>query len=171
MLVFEFINKVLVPRSEKQKVASAAADLFLIEQLVELEQINLPAIILEHMHRFMTWKNAKHGISYGYVLNFVFKHIQVTVGRGVFITTKQMFTKSTLLDCERMEGSSKARAQVVVGLEQQATLKREVDDLTSILNDKEVEIARLKKVISEIPVPVMLIIKCCKSLGMKMHYY
>lgn len=42
-LCFEFVNKVVVPRYEKRAVASAA-DLFLIEQLVELEVISLPRL-------------------------------------------------------------------------------------------------------------------------------
>ncbi|KAH0650147.1 hypothetical protein KY284_030059 [Solanum tuberosum] len=41
-----FINKVLVPRTEKRTVAYVA-DLFLMEKLDELEEINLPAIMLE----------------------------------------------------------------------------------------------------------------------------
>ncbi|KAK4737100.1 hypothetical protein R3W88_000797 [Solanum pinnatisectum] len=79
-LMFEFINKVLVPRIEMRIVASAA-DLFLMEKLDELEAINLPAIILEHMHRVMTWKTAKHGIPYGYLLNHMFKHFEVPLER------------------------------------------------------------------------------------------
>ncbi|KAH0738544.1 hypothetical protein KY290_037249 [Solanum tuberosum] len=142
-LMFEFINKVMVPRTEKRTVASAA-DLFLMEKLDELEEINLPAIMLEHMHRVMTWKNAKHGIPYGYLLNFVFNHFEVPVGRGVPGTAKQMFTMSTLLECECIEGPAKGRSQVADVLEQQAILRREVTDLTKILCDKEVEITRLK---------------------------
>ncbi|KAH0698786.1 hypothetical protein KY284_013001 [Solanum tuberosum] len=142
-LMFEFINKVMVPRTEKRTVASDV-DLFLMEKLDELEEINLPAIMLEHMHRVMTWKNAKHGIPYGYLLNFVFNHFEVPVGRGVPGTTKQMFTMSTLLECECIEGPAKGRSQVADVLEQQAILRREVTDLTKILCDKEVEITRLK---------------------------
>ncbi|KAH0761720.1 hypothetical protein KY290_017793 [Solanum tuberosum] len=142
-LMFEFINKVMVPRTEKRTVASAA-DLFLMEKLDELEEINLPAIMLEHMHRVMTWKNAKHGIPYGYLLNFVFNHFEVPVGKRVPGTTKQMFTMSTLLECECIEGHARGRSQVADVLEQHATLKMEVTDLTTILSDKEVEITRLK---------------------------
>ncbi|KAH0686209.1 hypothetical protein KY289_016976 [Solanum tuberosum] len=134
-LMFEFINKVMVPRTEKRTVASAA-DLFLMEKLDELEEINLPAIMLEHMHRVITWKNSKHGIPYGYLLNFVFNHFEILVGKGVPGTTKQMFTVSTLLECECIEGQARGRSQ--------ATLRREVTDLTKILNDKEVEITMLK---------------------------
>ncbi|KAH0714884.1 hypothetical protein KY284_007789 [Solanum tuberosum] len=74
-LMFEFINKVLVPWSQKRNAISAT-DLFLMEQLDELETINLSPIMLEHMHRVMTWKNAKHGIPYGYLLNHVFNHFE-----------------------------------------------------------------------------------------------
>ncbi|KAH0665678.1 hypothetical protein KY285_026884 [Solanum tuberosum] len=121
-LLFEFINKVLVPRSEKRTVTSTV-DLFLMEKLDELDKINLPSIMLEHMHRVMTWKEAKHEISYGYLLNLVFNHFKVPLGKRVPGTTKQTFTMSTLLN---------------------ATLKNEVTDLTKILSDKEVEITRLK---------------------------
>lgn len=48
-LFFEFINKVPVPMIEKQTVASDV-DLFLMEKLYELEEINLPTVMLEHMH-------------------------------------------------------------------------------------------------------------------------
>ncbi|KAH0749306.1 hypothetical protein KY290_028538 [Solanum tuberosum] len=81
-LLFEFINKVLVPRTEKRTVTSAA-DLFLMEKLDALEEINLSALMLEHMHRVMTQRLAKHGIPYGYLLNFVFKHFKVPLGIGI----------------------------------------------------------------------------------------
>ncbi|KAH0650083.1 hypothetical protein KY284_029995 [Solanum tuberosum] len=110
-LLFEFINKVLVPRTEKRTVASDV-DLSLMEKLDELEEINLPAIMLEHMHRVMTWKKVKHGIPYGYLLNFVFNHFEMPLGRRVPSTTKQMFTAATLLECECVEGKARSRAQV-----------------------------------------------------------
>ncbi|KAH0769699.1 hypothetical protein KY290_013680 [Solanum tuberosum] len=78
--------RVLVPRTEKRTVASAV-DLFLIEKLDELEEINLSTIMLEHMH-LMTWKKAKHVIPNGYLQNYVFKHFEVPLGRGVSGTTK-----------------------------------------------------------------------------------
>jgi len=56
-LFFQFVNKVLLPRTEKRTVASST-DLFLMEQLDKLEAINHPIIMLEHMHWIMTWSNA-----------------------------------------------------------------------------------------------------------------
>ncbi|KAH0778680.1 hypothetical protein KY290_005107 [Solanum tuberosum] len=105
-LMFEFINKALEPMIEKRNVASAA-DLFLIEKLDELEAINLPAIMLEHMHMVMTGKSAKHGIPYGYLLNHMFKHFEVTLGQGVPYIVKQMFTVVSLLECECVKRKGK----------------------------------------------------------------
>lgn len=51
--MFEFIRKVLVPRIEKRTV-TFVANLILIEKLDELEEINLPATILENIHMVMT---------------------------------------------------------------------------------------------------------------------
>ncbi|KAH0665293.1 hypothetical protein KY290_027559 [Solanum tuberosum] len=138
-LMFKFINKVFAPRTENITVASSV-DLFPMEKFDELEVINLPAIMLEHMHRVMTWKSAKHGIPYGCLLNYVFKHFEVPLGIGVPGTVKQMFTAVTLLECECVEGKAKGRSHLSDLLEQQASLK----DLTVILNYKEVDIAQLK---------------------------
>lgn len=54
-LLFEFINKVVFPRSEKRTV-DFGADLFMIEALNKFEVINLPAIILEHIHKISLLK-------------------------------------------------------------------------------------------------------------------
>ncbi|KAH0665119.1 hypothetical protein KY285_026325 [Solanum tuberosum] len=54
-----------------------------------------------------------------------------------------------MLECECVEGKTRGRSQVTDVLEQQAALKREVTDLTEILNNKilnnkEIEIASLR---------------------------
>lgn len=51
----------LVLRTEK-RIVTYVADLFLMEKLEVLNEINICDIMLEHMHKVMTWKNAKHGI-------------------------------------------------------------------------------------------------------------
>lgn len=80
--MFEFINKVLVARTEKRTIASAG-DLFLMQKLDELETVILQTIMLEHMHKVMTWKNDKHYIPHGCLLNCLFEHFGVYLGRGV----------------------------------------------------------------------------------------
>ena len=49
-LVFEFINKVLLPRTEKRTVATAA-DLFVMEMLCSFEALNLPGLMLEYIYK------------------------------------------------------------------------------------------------------------------------
>ncbi|KAH0646391.1 hypothetical protein KY284_034275 [Solanum tuberosum] len=68
----------------------------------------------------------------------------VPLGRGVPGTVKQMFSPATLLEYECAEGKVKGKSHVSDLLEQQASLKWGLNDLTVTLNAKEVEIARLK---------------------------
>lgn len=59
-LLFEFVNKVLLSHSKKRTVATIT-DLFLIENLSKFEPINLPVIILEHIKKILTAKDANMG--------------------------------------------------------------------------------------------------------------
>ncbi|KAK4724109.1 hypothetical protein R3W88_026888 [Solanum pinnatisectum] len=54
-LLFEFVNKVVLPRSEKRIVASTA-NLFIMDPLCKLDLLNLPALILEHMYKMVVEK-------------------------------------------------------------------------------------------------------------------
>ncbi|KAH0633577.1 hypothetical protein KY284_036363 [Solanum tuberosum] len=115
-----------------------------MEQLDELEVVSLPSIMLEHIHRVMTWKISKQDIPYGYLLNQVFEHFGVPLGRGVSGIVKQMFSPASLLECGCAEGKVKAKSHVSDLLEQQESLKRELNDFTVTLSAKEIEIAQLK---------------------------
>ena len=76
------VNKVLFHRLEKRTVASVA-DMFLIEALHTLKLTNLLAIMFEYMHKIMTIQDGKHGLSYGYLLIWVFKHLKIPLGSRV----------------------------------------------------------------------------------------
>lgn len=47
-LYFEFVNKILLPRAEKMTIATMA-DLYLMEKLNIIVEINLPALMMEQM--------------------------------------------------------------------------------------------------------------------------
>ncbi|WMV49502.1 hypothetical protein MTR67_042887 [Solanum verrucosum] len=94
---------VLLPRTAKRTMDSSA-NLFLIENLDELEAINHPRIMLELMHQIMTWRNAKHVIAYEYLLNLVFDDFEVPLARGVSGTIKQTFSMATLIEYECVQG-------------------------------------------------------------------
>ena len=49
-LVFEFVNKTLLPRTEK-RTSATSADFYVMELLYKFEPLNLPQIMLEHMYK------------------------------------------------------------------------------------------------------------------------
>lgn len=61
-MVYEFINKVLLPRSKNRTVASAV-DIFLIECLTKFELVSLPSQIIEHMYKVVHFMEGEHGMA------------------------------------------------------------------------------------------------------------
>lgn len=49
-IVFEFVNKVVLPKSEKRTIVSVV-DLFMIKCLSKFELISLPTLMIEHMYK------------------------------------------------------------------------------------------------------------------------
>ena len=72
-LVFEFVNKVVLPRTEKRTLATAA-DLYVMEMLCSFEAQCLPSLMIEHFHKTVIERKGVHGMGYGYFLTKVFKH-------------------------------------------------------------------------------------------------
>lgn len=66
-LLFELVNKVLLPHSERRSIATKS-DLVLMEALDEFVPINLPAIMIEHMQKMANFKGGNHGLLYGFLL-------------------------------------------------------------------------------------------------------
>jgi len=102
-LIFEFVNKVLLPRSEKKTIVFAV-DMYLMEALCKFDAINLPTIMLEHIHNTVRVNNGKHDMGYGYFLTRVCKHLEIPLETGVRGTVKQTFFMNTLIECECVEG-------------------------------------------------------------------
>ena len=96
-LVFEFINKVLLLRTETRTVETAA-DLFVMEMLCSFESLNLPGLMLEHIHKTVIERKGVHEIGYGYFLTEVFKHFQIPLSVGKMGIVKQTISKSTLVE-------------------------------------------------------------------------
>ena len=94
-MVFEFINKVLLPHTDKRTVATAAY-LFVIEMLCNFEALNLPGLMLEHIHKTVIERKGVHGMGYGYFLTEVFKHFRIPLSVGKVGTVKQTISKNTL---------------------------------------------------------------------------
>ena len=64
-LVFEFVNKVLLPRTEK-RTSATSADSFLMEMLCSFEALNLPGLMLEHIYKTVIESKGVHGRGYKY---------------------------------------------------------------------------------------------------------
>ena len=75
-LVFKFVNKVVLPCTEKRTVATAA-DLYIMEMLCSFEALSLPSLMIEHIHKTVIERKGVHGMGYGYFLTEVFKHFQI----------------------------------------------------------------------------------------------
>ena len=102
-MVFEFINKVLLPRTEMRTVATAA-DLYVMEMLCSFNALSIPGLMLEHIHKTVIERKGAHGLGYGYFLTEVFKHFQIPLSVGKVGTVKQTISESTLVECECIEG-------------------------------------------------------------------
>ncbi|XP_019255270.1 PREDICTED: uncharacterized protein LOC109233870 [Nicotiana attenuata] len=98
-LLFELVNKDLLPRAERRSITSRA-DLVLMEALDGYTTINLLGIMIEHMLKVAEFKDGNHGLPYGFLLTKVFEFFKVPLGKAKVGTRKQTFSKTTLEECE-----------------------------------------------------------------------
>lgn len=89
-MLYELINKVLLPHSEKRTISSVV-DIFLMNSLSNFEMVNLPGIIIEHMYKVMQVKDWKYGMAYGFLRNKLFGHIKIECSKGMFGSIKHTF--------------------------------------------------------------------------------
>ncbi|XP_070013479.1 uncharacterized protein [Nicotiana sylvestris] len=117
-LLFEIVNKVLLPRAKRRSVASKA-DLFLMETLDNFSSINLPAIMIEHMQKVESLKDGNPGLPYGFLLTKVFEFFKVSLGQAKKVGTKKQFLSKTILEeCECIDkvggvGSTSTISQLI----------------------------------------------------------
>ncbi|KAH0645026.1 hypothetical protein KY284_032910 [Solanum tuberosum] len=141
-LLFEFINKVLLPQTEKRPISSAT-NLFVMKALSKFEPLNLLAMMLEHMHKTVVDHKGKHLMRYGYFLTKVFKHLNILVG-GTVGTVKQSFCLNTLVECECIEGKAGPLSKMSQLVIEQGQLKHELEEMIVFVSNKDAKIALLK---------------------------
>lgn len=86
-LYFKFVNKALLPRIGKRTI-TAMADLYLIEKLSTMVEINLPALMMEPMTKVFNIIEEKHSLAYRFLLNWVFEAYGVELSKGTTGTIK-----------------------------------------------------------------------------------
>lgn len=123
-----------------------------MDALCKFDALSLSRVMMEHMKKFMIVKDGRHGLAHGYLLNHVFQHFKVPLGKCVDRTFKQVISLTTLIyQCKCIEGRTcnKAKSQVLYLLEQQDLLKKDFEDLIEVLAKKDVEISRLKDLLQQ----------------------
>ena len=143
LLVFEFVNKVLLSCTEKTTLA-AAADLYVMEMLCSFESLSLPSLMIEHIHKTVVERKGVHGMGYGYFLTEVFKHFRIPLSVGKVGTVKQTISEHTLFECECIECRGFPKSKMAQLFEDLDQLKHEIEELTVRLSSKEAEISILK---------------------------
>lgn len=96
-MLFEFVNKVRLPRSDKGTTMSGP-DLYLMEILSKYPKVNLLAIVMEHINIVVVEKEGKHGLAYGFWLKRVFSYFNVKCSKDKDGSSKQIFNIMTLED-------------------------------------------------------------------------
>ena len=60
-LFFEFVNKIILPRTEK-RTSATSTDLFVMDSLCKFESLDLPGLMIEYMYKTVIERKGKHGM-------------------------------------------------------------------------------------------------------------
>ncbi|KAG5632648.1 hypothetical protein H5410_004365 [Solanum commersonii] len=88
-LLFGVVHKIVLPLKQKRTEANYL-DLTLMELLLSKIQINLPALILSHIHGLCVFDKKERGLEYGFWLGMVFEHFGVPVREWQIQTIKDV---------------------------------------------------------------------------------
>ena len=88
--------KNIIPKSQGRNMADAM-DQCLID-LIDREEINLPAIIICHIARIAN-TSREHDLGYGFLLTCVFEHFGVKMQKKVGVQAIDDIGSSTLMGC------------------------------------------------------------------------
>ncbi|KAK4721098.1 hypothetical protein R3W88_011331 [Solanum pinnatisectum] len=89
ILLFYVVHKIILPRKEKRTEATYL-DLTIMELLISRHPINLPQLMLCHMHHICVEDKKLHGLGYGFWLGDIFERLDVPVQAWQEQTTKDV---------------------------------------------------------------------------------
>ena len=96
-LLFWFVIKNIIPRGQGRNLADAM-DQHLVDLLARGEPINLPAIMIRHIHRIAT-STRDHDLGYGFFLTQVLEQFGVLLQRRIGAQMVDLIGSTTLLGC------------------------------------------------------------------------
>ncbi|KAG5589643.1 hypothetical protein H5410_040157, partial [Solanum commersonii] len=90
-LLFDMVHKIILPRKQKCTEANYL-DLTLMELLLLRHPINLPQLMLFHIHSICVEDNKLHALGYGFWLGEIFEYLKVPVKVWEVQTTKDVLS-------------------------------------------------------------------------------
>ncbi|KAH0641808.1 hypothetical protein KY290_033422 [Solanum tuberosum] len=88
-LLFDVVHKIILPRKQKRTEANYL-DLTLMELLLSRHPINLPQLMLFHIHSICVEDNKLHALGYGFWLGEIFEYLKVPIKVWEVQTTKDV---------------------------------------------------------------------------------
>ncbi|XP_019253883.1 PREDICTED: uncharacterized protein LOC109232574 [Nicotiana attenuata] len=143
-VLFEFVNKCLLPRQERRHTANYM-DLVLMQCLNEGKQINWPTFIVKLLERVLNGSKA-HAIPYGFILTIVLERLNVPLKKWEMASSKEHFGSKTLQACDYMLST----APVEPGSSAKTPVNSKVRALVQEVGAKDAEIARLQARVAEL---------------------
>ena len=91
-MLFNVVHKILLPRKQK-RTETCYLDLTLMDLLLSRTQINLPILIMSHIHSLSKVDKKQRGLAYGFWLGHVFEHFGVPVKKWQIQTISDVMGK------------------------------------------------------------------------------
>nr|XP_009775644.1 PREDICTED: uncharacterized protein LOC104225519 [Nicotiana sylvestris] len=142
-VIFEFVNKCLLPRQERRHIANYM-DLVLMECLESGRQINWPAFIIKLLDRVINSSKA-HATSYGFILTIVLDRCKVSLKKWEMATSKDYFGINALIACDYEVTSIPNE----LGSSKKTPINSKVRALVQESGAKDAKIVRLKARLAE----------------------
>ncbi|XP_075110990.1 uncharacterized protein LOC142181631 [Nicotiana tabacum] len=143
-VLFEFVNKCLLPKQERRHIANYM-DLVLMECMERGKQINWHAFIIKLLDRVINGSKA-HATPYGFILTTVLDMLNVPLKKWEMASSKDHFGMNTLLACDYAVNVIPNE----LGSSQKAPINSKVRTLVQECAAKDAEIARLKACVTEV---------------------
>ncbi|XP_055822533.1 uncharacterized protein LOC129891260 [Solanum dulcamara] len=141
-LLFELVNKCILPRCERRNEANCL-DMIVMDAIDRGMLVNLPSLMVKHMTRAA---EGSHALPYGFWLTRVFTHFEVPLNVGKRGGKKDMISRSTLAECDLLpkalgSKSNSLITQLINDLEEAKREKAKVEAENIVL---KAEVEKLK---------------------------